>query len=240
VLRGSDASPEVAHGYTMTNIGQLARIAARRHTNVNSRARYDIAFSEITLALCEAEQAPTGSELIKIGWRGVAKEVYQAGHLWGYDRQKRREYEVAPGYLKYWTRRADYHPEDRVLESMALRQVMALLTETQRATLTVLAALEDGRLAARALGVPYSRFTLKLDEARRTFRAYWFAPETAPPPVEITVVRPGQRRTHCPQGHELSGDNVYQFPSTPRNRRCKTCRAEQAHRYYLERKAAVS
>lgn len=33
------------------------------------------------------------------------------------------------------------------------------------------------------------------------------------------------RRTHCPRGHELAGDNVYARPDRPNTRECRACKA---------------
>lgn len=42
------------------------------------------------------------------------------------------------------------------------------------------------------------------------------------------------RRTHCPRGHELVGDNVYRRPGDDTRRECRTCRND----YYRRRRAA--
>lgn len=34
-------------------------------------------------------------------------------------------------------------------------------------------------------------------------------------------------KTHCPEGHPYSGDNLYLSPSRPNNRMCRTCRANR-------------
>lgn len=38
-----------------------------------------------------------------------------------------------------------------------------------------------------------------------------------------------QKKTHCPQGHLLSGDNLYLSPKGHRN--CRLCRSEASRRY---------
>ncbi len=48
--------------------------------------------------------------------------------------------------------------------------------------------------------------------------------------------RPNGMRTHCPQGHPLSGDNLYAPPSG--SRKCRTCIAGANRRAYLKRAAA--
>ena len=41
-------------------------------------------------------------------------------------------------------------------------------------------------------------------------------------------------KTHCPQGHPYSGDNLYVTPDGERE--CRTCRAESARRYRARKK----
>ncbi len=36
------------------------------------------------------------------------------------------------------------------------------------------------------------------------------------------------RKTHCPKGHPLSGDNLYSYKG---KRNCRTCRRSQSHNY---------
>lgn len=44
-----------------------------------------------------------------------------------------------------------------------------------------------------------------------------------------------RQKTHCPQGHPLSGSNV-RFASAGRGRVCRTCRAESSRRYRMRLK----
>ena len=45
-------------------------------------------------------------------------------------------------------------------------------------------------------------------------------------------------KTHCPQGHPLSGDNLYVRPDGRRG--CKTCQAEHGRRYWAKKKKNTS
>jgi hypothetical protein len=48
------------------------------------------------------------------------------------------------------------------------------------------------------------------------------------------------RKTHCPEGHPLAGDNVYIHSTrsmTGMGRRCKTCNTASAREYRARRKA---
>ncbi len=64
-----------------------------------------------------------------------------------------------------------------------------------------------------------------------------------PPPrpggnPDIGQTRAAQQRakTHCPQGHEYTPDNIYWRGPDKKNRQCKTCTRERAHdRYWAGR-----
>lgn len=45
------------------------------------------------------------------------------------------------------------------------------------------------------------------------------------------------RKTHCPQGHPYSGDNLYIWPNGRRG--CRTCHNEQQQRYSAARKGRI-
>ena len=67
----------------------------------------------------------------------------------------------------------------------------------------------------------------------------WFLPwlqsrrgEKARATLERLKHNPGRHidRTHCPQGHPLTGSNVYRAPGSPRTRHCRTCMWGRYHR----------
>jgi hypothetical protein len=43
----------------------------------------------------------------------------------------------------------------------------------------------------------------------------------------------GQKITHCKNGHELSGSNVYNSPKRPKKRGCRICRKISNHSYRM-------
>lgn len=45
------------------------------------------------------------------------------------------------------------------------------------------------------------------------------------------------RKTHCSEGHPLSGDNIYSYPDSYK-RVCKTCKKATSDRNYRKRKVA--
>ncbi len=46
------------------------------------------------------------------------------------------------------------------------------------------------------------------------------------------------KRTHCPQGHIYSGDNLHLTPNG--ERMCKTCSREKSKQYYFDKKQAIN
>jgi hypothetical protein len=46
------------------------------------------------------------------------------------------------------------------------------------------------------------------------------------------AVRANAMKTHCPKGHELSGENLYFDPHGVGSRRCRTCMKARCRRYY--------
>lgn len=47
-----------------------------------------------------------------------------------------------------------------------------------------------------------------------------------------------ERRSECSKGHELTLENIYERPSRPGSRECKTCRVEGSARRYRARKSS--
>lgn len=225
-----------AHGYTMRDLHKLAAAACTYDRSMASDAttRYDVAWSAIAEALCAAEDAPAWHDLFTIGWRAIYAEVREMRHMFGHrDRDGTNEVASSQRFRQYWTL-PPHRPEEGIAERMAVPQIMATLTETERAAVVALATHDDYQRAADALGISYTALTVRMSSARRRFRAHWYAPETAPP-VKGTDRRVGphtQRlRTHCRNGHELSGDNVYRRPNPkPGHRGERVCRACESAR----------
>lgn len=48
---------------------------------------------------------------------------------------------------------------------------------------------------------------------------------------------PHERKTHCPEGHEFAGDNLYIHPTTG-SWICRTCSNASSARYYKRKKAS--
>lgn len=240
-------STVIAHGYTMRDLDRLAASACTydRSMASDTTTRYETAWSAIAEALCSTEEPPEWHDLFTVGWRAIYAEVREMRHLFG-QRDKDGTNEVASSqrFRQYWTLPPE-RPEEGIAERMAVPQILAALTDTERAAVIALAVHDDYQAAADALGIKYTTMTMRMSSARKKFRAHWYAPETAPP-VKGTDRRVGSRtqalRTHCRNGHELSGDNVYRRPNPKPGRRgerrCRACEADRGKARWERKKSA--
>jgi hypothetical protein len=242
------ALTSVAHGYTMRDLDRLAAAACSYDRSMASDAttRYDVAWSAIAEALCAATEPPQWHDLFTVGWRAIYAEVREMRHLYGHrDKDGTNEVASSRRFRQYWTLPPE-RPDEGIAERMAVGQVLAVLTETERAAVVALAVHDDYQAAADALGIGYSALTVRMSSARKRFRAHWYAPETAPP-VKGTDRRVGSRtqqlRTHCRNGHELSGDNVYRRPNPKPGKRgervCRACESARGKARWASKKAAA-
>lgn len=175
---------EVKHGLTMADLDRAARMALGRNVGVNAFSwaeRYDMAWSAAALALCEATEPPTVSDLASAGWQAVADARQTEMRHHGID-STRRIGEGRPMFERYWSWMAAPARsfEDGVVERLALRQVWPLLTGTQRAALVALAVHGSVPLAAQATGVGASALHRAAWLGRERFMRYWHEGETPP------------------------------------------------------------
>lgn len=78
---------------------------------------------------------------------------------------------------------------------------------------------------------------LEIDHLCRVRNCVW--PEHLEPVTHLENVRRGVRpplKTHCPQGHEYAGDNLYVNPAGYRE--CRTCSRAATRRWKMARAAA--
>ncbi|MFD4258201.1 hypothetical protein ACFWR9_11360 [Streptomyces sp. NPDC058534] len=239
----------VAHGFTMRDVHAMAAAACRADRSLASDAhtRYDVAWSAIASALAEADEPPGRTELVRVGWQAIYNEVREMRHTFGHrDKDGTNEVASSPRFRQYWTLPPAY-PEDGLIERLAVPQILARLTDAERAAVIALAVHDDFQAAADALGIKYGAMTARISMARRRFRAHWYAPETAPP-TNGTDRRVGaygkQLRTHCRNGHELTGDNVYRRPNPKPGRRgervCRACESERSKARWARKKEAAA
>jgi hypothetical protein len=221
---------EVRHGYTLHDLDRIAAAACRYDRSLASDAhtRYTVAWSAIALHLCTADEPPERYALIEAGWKAIYAEVREMRHTFGQTRDDpNAPVGSQPRAAQYWWV-PPAEPEYGLVERLAVHQVMADLKPIFREAIVALAVHDDYALAADSLGIKYGAFGWRVNEARKLIRQRWYAPETAPPTTG-TDRRVGSHgkplRTHCSNGHELTGDNVYRRPNPkPGKRGERTCR----------------
>lgn len=241
----------VAHGYTMRDLDRLAASACVYDRSMASDAatRYGVAWSAIAEALCVAEEPPARHELLAVGWQAIYAEVRQMRHMFGHrDKDGTNEVASSQRFRQYWTLPPE-RPDEGITERMAVPQILAVLKEHERAAVIALAVHDDYQKAADSLGINYKAFVARMGSARKTFRAHWYAPETAPP-IKGTDRRIGSRNTplatHCRGGkgpHEMTGDNVYRRPNPKPGKRgervCRACESERGKARWAAKQAAA-
>jgi hypothetical protein len=212
-----------------------ACLTDRSHAS-DARTRYGVAWSAIAYHLCTADEAPTRQDLIRTGWQAIYREVREMRHMYGQaDRDGTNPVASAPRYRTYW-QPTSAEPEHGLVERIAVHQIVDTLAPLYRDAIVALAAHDDYQVAAESLGVSYVAFVRRVNVARKSLRALWYAPET-PPPARGTDRRVGSRTTpdHCPAGHDMTGENAIRRPSS-RTRRCRACeRARDAAKYAARR-----
>lgn len=240
---------EVKHGYTLHDLDQMTRAAviADRSMASNIEDRKDIAWSAIAEHLCISEEQPTRQELIRVGWQAIYREARTAfrdrgrpDKAWSSD-----EYESRPRFAQYW-RDMQVTPshEGRVVESIAVWQVIAPLADTYRSAVVALATMDDYVKAADMLGINYKALVARIGAARKTVLKLWHEGET-PRKTRNTDRRVGsystEKATHCSAGHEWTPENTHIRNRILRGKRhtsraCKTCERERSVRRAQEKR----
>jgi hypothetical protein len=193
--------------------------------------RYEIAWCAIAEAAASCAERLRYNEMIQIGKEAIDDE--SRGWLRHHGRSNERSFQA------FWLDRYELAAlntqfEGRLVEHVALGQVMAVLPPRMLTALISLAIAGDIASASKLLGQHYDTVARNIRDARRAIYAMWFEGQTVPiPPIDRRVEsyqRP--RAEECPQGHELTADNVYRLGRTGR-----TCRACQIARSAARRAA---
>lgn len=245
---------EVRHGYTLHDLDQMTRAAviADRSMASDVHDRKDTAWSAIAEHLVTCEEPPTRQELIRVGWQAIYRDTRKTFRehgrpdtAWGSD-----VYQSRPRFTQYW-RELQVTPshERRIVESIAVYQVLARLTPTYRDAVVALAAMEDYAKAAALLGISYQAFGFRIQTARKRILKLWHEGETPYLSPHRTDRRVGSHgaelATHCGNGHEWTTDNTYIRTRILRGKRhvsrvCKTCETERSARRSKERREKAS
>lgn len=170
------ATESLWHGYTPTDIDQLARkaLAADRWRAGDTDERLAAIRFAIVEHLCTTDTAPTRHDLVAIGLRASDTHVQHEMHHHGWDRQHIGAGRGAmPSFQRYWTATPTPGPEKQVVEKLARTQIWAQLTPREQQAIVAMAETADYRLAGQALSLDANAFGNLLSAARRRFLACW-------------------------------------------------------------------
>lgn len=223
---------ELAHGYTLSQVHNIAKAAVNMAGQYASDYldRFDTAYGAIVITLYESPNWPTRYQLMQAGALAVNRMVAEVMHLRGYrDNNAYNGAGSSPRFVVYWDAlRITPSHETRVVEHVAVEQILPRLTPREAQAITALAATGDYQAGADLLGMGYDQFCGAVARARRRAFALWHEGETPcrrwRKDVRVgsrTAVRP----THCPKGHPYDETNT----AYARNGaiRCKRCHRER-------------
>lgn len=238
---------ELRHGYTLLDLTQMthAAVIADRTLALDYATRADVAMSAIALALCESEEPPSRQALIHVGWQAIYSEVKAMYRGRGYIDARAGEAEMKPRFAMFWGTQAAPSPENRIVEQVAVYQVLAFLAPTYRDAIVALALHGTYQNAAAAMGLNQKAFNYRIAEARRRLHALWFEHETP------RRMRRTDRRVEvagkplaekCGKGHDWVPENTYTRTRLVRGklhkaRVCRACESERSKRRGADRQA---
>lgn len=231
---------EVRLGYTLSDLDGIARsaVAADRLKATSATERFDIAWSAIAMALCESDTRPERAALVQVGWQAIAKHVRDGLRQRGY-RDGPRDWAdstpTMPRFVQFWGSPVTPSPEEWVVERLAARQVMAVVSGIYADAITALAVHNDYQAAASALGISYSAFKERIIQARKRLHAAWLEGETPRRDrrTDRRVEAHGKElASHCRAGHEWTPENTYirhrRLRGKPhKSRVCRACEADR-------------
>lgn len=162
------------HGYNLADVDRLTRMAIARvyGLSLDSRTRYELAWSAIAEHLYAADDAPTPADLVLAGQKVISQTLYDEFHHHGYDHNKGGG--TMPRFAAYWeSLRYRPDPSNGVIERAALYQIWAQLPDKHREALNALSVCEDYQAAADLLGKSYGAFVMSVSRARQAFLELW-------------------------------------------------------------------
>lgn len=223
---------EVLHGYTLADLDRLARRVVTAHLGWWSAGdrhdQYETAWSGIAEHLCAADEAPKPSDLTAAGTAALDREVKAGKRHHGATRTGG----IGPRYAAYWYEPPAEPWEDRLVDGIAVGQILAAVPPDGFQAILALAGAPDRDAAAEAVGLSRQALNTRLSRARKVCREHWFAPDAAP--AMKRAPSPGRMpaREVCDAGHPLTPDNIAWMapkkPGRPRYGRCRTCEQERA------------
>lgn len=173
----------LAHGYTMADIDRIAAVAVRKDWYskglMTHDERIECAWDAVVATLYAAEEWPPFFQLLTAGVRALSSEAVATRKFYGMTKEG-----LAPRHIAYWLpihRTPTDGFSDHLVEKMALREVLGVLTDLQYEAIATLAAFDNrADLAADSLGVKRSTFQMRVHDARKRINAVWYDGETPP------------------------------------------------------------
>jgi hypothetical protein len=168
---------ELRHGYTMSDLSRLARVAERygrggRTTYLDTSERLEEAWSAIAAQLYSSDEKPAEELLLQVANAAIQRRTEKERSYRGISSKDGGT--TMRSYARYWEQpQTPDSPGELVAEYQALRQIMPRLTPLSQRVLHALADYDDYHLAAKALGLKYPTFLASLSAARREFRKLW-------------------------------------------------------------------
>lgn len=219
---------ELAHGYTLDDLNQMARAAvvADRLMAMPIDERFDIAWSAIAFELCAAEETPDRQALVRVGWQAIYRHVRDGRRQRGVN----DDHDTMPRFVMFWGTGVTSSPEDAIVEKLGIRQAIEVLRGPNREAVLAFAIHGDYQRAADALGIQYRALVARLGVARSRVDAAWFGDET---PRKRQIDRRVESyakppAAECSKGHAYTPENtrirhrmLRGKPNT--SRVCRTC-----------------
>jgi hypothetical protein len=213
---------ELRHGYTLDDLHRLANIAVHAdpwHRAMDVVDRLEIAWSAIAEQLYACEERPAEHDLIRDARTAISGDWVKERSAHGVsagDPYAGRA--AAPNYQRFWFATPAPSPENRVVDRIAVQQILPTLRRFEREALLALATFDDYASAERALGIAEKTLPQRVKSAREAFRELWHEGET-PSGQWRRDRRVGSRTSARNHGAKLTDDQVRAIRSDPRS--CK-------------------
>jgi hypothetical protein len=172
---------EVAWGYTLGHLHAIAIHATQRAPAgpTSFDGRVQAAFDGAVDHLLEATSKPTTRDLDAAAHIAIRDHINAEAHHHGYStRRPDAGMGTMGGFTRYWTPLPRDALEERIVEQLALTQIVPQLPPSQRDALDALAMTGDHARGARLAGMTDQQFRMALSRGRAKFKALWHEGET--------------------------------------------------------------
>lgn len=218
---------DLGWGYTLADIDSLAKGAARTVLvgGIPWHERYDIAWSAIAEHLYAASDPPPRRDLVQAGCAEIYATMTDNRRHHGGPRNG-GEWGSSPAFARFWREGSDRF-EDRLLDRIALGQVMAALPCHHRDALSARAAMQTADMA-KALGISAKLATKWVRNARAASLTLWYDGET--PPARSGRHSMRRQRSATVEPAQCGTNAAYARHRYKREQPCNDCR--EARRLY--------